>query len=105
MKHLQTYELTRQEHADLKRAPFLLIVPPSSVPQEITLTVEAKRSLAVPPSGKPLGRPSKASQALACPECGATKTAHGQPFTDATAVAKHAVRAHGKRGKKKSGAK
>ena len=105
MKHLQTYELSRQEHADLKLAPFLLIVPPSPVPQEITLTVEApRRTLTMSPNGKPLGRPKKATQALACQECGATTTAHGEPFKNSASVAKHRYKAHGQR-TKKAGAK
>ena len=92
MKHLQTYELTRREHAEMKRAPFLLIVPPSANAQEITLTVESRRNLA------PKASSANHDGAVACPDCKATAGLNGKPFTVA-GMKKHRYQAH-KRHKK-----
>lgn len=93
MKHLQTYELTRREHAEMRRAPFLLVVPPSASAQEITLTVESRRNLA------PKASPTDRSDGVACPDCKATAGLNGTPFTLA-GMKKHRYQAHHKRHKK-----
>lgn len=99
MRHLQTYELTKAEHKSMAAEPFLLILPPSPHPQEITLTVAGRRN----------GVERKSAESLSCSECGATANVAGKPFT-AQGLATHRFKKHGilksgSKSKRKAGAK
>jgi len=111
MRHLQTYELTKQEHKSLAEHPFLLVLPASPHPQEITLSVAGVRRRAVSatlsPDGseeKETGSNGKAKKVFRCWKCKATTNAHGDPITNQHGLSMHLYRKHGiKKAKAKGG--